>query len=271
MAHNIKFSVLLSLYKGEKAQFFDEAMQSIYEQTLSPTEIVLVQDGPLNKDLYDVIESWKGRLNIVDVVIANNVGLGEALNQGLQHCSYELVARMDTDDIALPTRFEKQIAAFDLQNIDVCGSWISEFDHDPSTILSIRQVPEYHADITKFAKSKNPMNHPSVMFKKTTVVKCGGYQNVLYFEDYFLWLSLIKSGAILYNIPSPLVHMRAGLNQLSRRSGYLYFKREFNFFKKSYKSKLLPLGDVLKNMALRMPLRLLPKAIIAKIYSLLRN
>ena len=267
----MNFSVLMSVYYKENPLFLSDALNSVYSQTVKPTEVVLVQDGPLIKELYDVIDSWKNKLNIVDVIMTSNVGLGEALNQGLQLCSYELVARMDTDDIALPTRFEKQIAAFDSQNIDVCGSWISEFDHDPSTILSIRQVPEYHADITKFARSKNPMNHPSVMFKKTTIVKVGGYQNVLYFEDYYLWLSLIKNGATLYNIPSPLVHMRAGFNQLSRRSGYLYFKREFNFYKSCYKSKLLPLDNVLKNMTLRMPLRLLPKAVIAKIYSLLRN
>lgn len=267
----MNFSVLMSVYYKENPLFLSDALNSVYSQTVKPTEVVLVQDGPLIKELYDVIDSWKNKLNIVDVIMTSNVGLGEALNQGLQLCSYELVARMDTDDIALPTRFEKQIAAFDSQNIDVCGSWISEFDNDPSTILSIRQVPEYHADITKFARSKNPMNHPSVMFKKTTIVKVGGYQNVLYFEDYYLWLSLIKNGATLYNIPSPLVHMRAGFNQLSRRSGYLYFKREFNFYKSCYKSKLLPLDNVLKNMTLRMPLRLLPKAVIAKIYSLLRN
>ena len=267
----MNFSVLMSVYHKENPLFLSDALNSVYSQTVKPTEVVLVQDGPLTKELYDVIDSWENKLNIVDVIMTSNVGLGEALNQGLQFCSYELVARMDTDDIALPTRFEKQLAAFNSQNIDVCGSWISEFDNDPSAILSIRQVPEYHADIAKFAKSKNPMNHPSVMFKKTIVVKSGGYQSVLYFEDYFLWLSLIKNGATLYNIPLPLVHMRAGFNQLSRRSGYLYFKREFNFYKNCHKNKFLPLGNVLKNMALRMPLRLLPKVLIAKVYSLLRN
>ncbi|WP_350608184.1 glycosyltransferase [Pseudoalteromonas sp. MER144-MNA-CIBAN-0113] len=267
----MSFSVLMSVYHKENPFFLSDALNSVHSQTVQATEIVLVQDGPLTADLYSVINSWKSKLNIIDVVIASNVGLGEALNQGLQHCSYALVARMDTDDIAIPVRFEKQLAAFESQKIDVCGSWISEFDNDSSSILSIRQVPESHADIIKFARTKNPMNHPSVMFKKTTIVESGGYQNVLYFEDYYLWLSLIKNGAIFYNIPTPLVHMRAGFNQLSRRSGYLYFKREFNFYKNCYKKKLLPLKDVLKNMVLRMPLRLLPKAIISKIYLLLRS
>lgn len=267
----MKFSVLMSVYHKENPFFLCDALNSVYSQTAQPTEVVLVQDGPLTEELYNVINTWKTKLNIIDVVIASNVGLGEALNQGLQYCSHELVARMDTDDIALPVRFEKQLVAFKSQNIDVCGSWISEFDSDPSSILSIRQVPESHADIIKFARTKNPINHPSVMFKKTTIVESGGYQNILYFEDYYLWLSLIKNGAIFYNIPSPLVHMRAGFNQLSRRSGYLYFKREFNFYKSCHRNKLLPLKDVLKNMVLRMPLRLLPKAVIAKVYSLLRS
>jgi len=267
---SVKFSVLMSVYHKENPLYLNDSLSSLYSQNIVPTEVILVQDGPLTESLYDVIDSWKSNLNIIDVIIPNNVGLGEALNKGLLHCNYELVARMDTDDIALPARFEKQLAAFKTFNLDVCGSWVSEFDNDSNTIISIRKVPEYNTDIVKLSKSKNPINHPSVMFKKTTVEKNGGYRNVLYFEDYYLWLSLIKNGAKFYNIPLPLVHMRAGFNQLSRRSGYLYFKREFNFYKSCYKNELLPLNKVLKSMILRMPLRLLPKTMIAKIYAFLR-
>lgn len=267
----MNFSVLMSVYCKENALFLDEALRSIYNQTIKPTEVVLVQDGPLSRELYAVIESWKSKLNIVDVLMKDNVGLGAALNEGLKYCRYDFVARMDTDDIALEERFEQQLSILTSLNVDVCGSWISEFDDDPSIILSIREVPEKHCDIVKFSKSKNPINHPSVMFKKRVVEQSGGYQNVLYFEDYFLWLNLIEAGFVFYNIPAALVHMRAGFNQLSRRSGYLYFKRELYFYKCCYKNKLLPAGHILKSLALRMPIRLLPKVIIAKIYTLIRN
>lgn len=267
----MKFSVLMSVYYKENALFLDEALRSVYNQTVKPTEVVLVQDGPLSRDLYAVIKTWKSKLNIVDVLMKENVGLGAALNEGLKYCRYDFVARMDTDDIALKKRFEEQLSIFESQDVDVCGSWISEFDNDPTISLSVRRVPENNDDIMSFSRSKNPINHPSVMFKKRVVEECGGYQDVLFFEDYFLWLTLIKERATFYNIPVALVHMRAGYEQLSRRSGFLYFKRELYFYKCCLNKQLLSRWSIFKNIVMRLPIRLLPKPIIAKIYKSIRD
>ena len=104
------FSVLISVYCREKATHLNDALLSIWEQTLTPTEVVLVKDGPLTDELEQVINDFKNRYNAIRIVaLPQNVGLGAALNEGLKHCSYELVARMDSDDICKPIRFEKQV------------------------------------------------------------------------------------------------------------------------------------------------------------------
>lgn len=140
----MNFPVLMSIYHKEKPDYFDRAMQSIwYEQTVKPDEIVLVQDGELTQELYEEIGNWKEKLKdiLVIVPLEQNVGLGDALNIGMKHCTYELIARMDTDDISLPHRFEKQLEVFKNQDIDICSVWISEFDKDEKEILGHRKLP----------------------------------------------------------------------------------------------------------------------------------
>ena len=112
---------------------------------------------------------------MIIVKLEHNVGLGDALAIGIKKCTYDLVARMDSDDISMPHRFQKQLDVFMNNNIDVCGSWINEFNWDENIVDSIRIVPERHSDIVKFAKSRNPINHMTVMFKKRKVLEAGNY------------------------------------------------------------------------------------------------
>ena len=177
----MNFSVLMSIYKKEEPKYFNRAMQSIWdEQSVKPNEIVLVQDGKLTDVLYIVIDEWKNKLSDVLKIIPleQNVGLGDALNEGIKHCSYELIARMDTDDISLPDRFEKQLKVFEISDIDICSGWISEFEDDEIKIKSYKKLPENHDDIVKYAKVRCPINHPTVMYKKSSVEKAGGYQKI---------------------------------------------------------------------------------------------
>ena len=141
----MKFSVLMSIYNKEKPEYFNRAMQSIWdEQTVKPDEIVLVQDGKLTDELYNSIEQWKEKLKKIfkTIPLEVNVGLGDALNIGIKHCNFELIARMDTDDISLPNRFEKQLKVFENKNIDICSTWVSEFEDDENKIISYRKLPE---------------------------------------------------------------------------------------------------------------------------------
>ena len=179
----MKFSVLMSIYINEKSIYLNRAMQSIWdEQIVKPDEIVLVQDGPLTDELYLTINKWKEKLGslFILVILKKNVGLGDALNEGMKYCSYELISRMDTDDISLPERFKKQLEIFEEKDIDICSAFISEFQDDEREIISYRKIPEKHNDIVKYSKKRSPINHIPVMFKKSVVIKAGGYMKMMW-------------------------------------------------------------------------------------------
>ena len=270
----MNFSVLMSIYHKEKPEYFDRAMQSIWdEQTIKPNEIVLVQDGKLTEELYEIIDKWKNKLGekLKIIPLEENVGLGDALNEGIKHCTYELIARMDTDDIALPRRFEKQLKAFENNEIDICSSWVGEFENDEKEILSYRKVPEYHDDIIKFAKKRSPINHPALMYKKSTVEKSGGYKKMMWFEDYYLWARMILNEAKFYNIQEPLVNMRAGYGQLERRGGFKYAIEEFKFLKRLKDIGFLSNSQFIKSLVIRFVARVLPKSLLKNIYKKIRD
>ena len=270
----MKFSVLMSIYYKEKPEYFNRCMQSIWdEQIVKPNEIVLVQDGKLTDELYKVIDRWQEKLRGIfkTIPLEKNVGLGDALNIGLQNCTYELVARMDTDDIALPDRFEKQLKVFENSDIDICSSWVSEFDNDENKIISYRKLPQDHDEIVNFAKKRNPLNHPVVMYKKSVVEKAGGYKKMMWFEDYYLWVRMILNGAKFYNIQEPLVSMRAGYGQLERRSGFRYAVEECNFLKRLKEIGFLNSFEFCRNLFIRFTARVMPKKVVKAVYKLLRQ
>lgn len=267
------FSVLLSIYHKEKVEYFHKAMESIWDkQTLRPNEIILVQDGVLTAKLYEAIHLWEERLTATLKIIAleENKGLGDALNIGLQHCTYELVARMDTDDIAAPDRFEKQLKIFSHSSIDICSGWVSEFEKDENIILSYRKLPELHQELLAFSKKRNPMNHPAVMYKKSVVLQAGGYQKMMLFEDYYLWSRMFIAGATFYNIQEVLVKMRAGNAQLKRRTGFQYAKKEILFQKKLFDMDFINIYELLRNVSIRFTTRVVPKPIVKYIYQTFR-
>ncbi|MDY0193883.1 MAG: glycosyltransferase [Aliarcobacter butzleri] len=270
----MKFSVLMSVYNKEKPEYLDRAMKSIWdEQNIKPNEIILVQDGKLTDDLYNTIDEWKNKLSDILKIIPleQNLGLGDALNIGMKYCSYEIIARMDTDDISLPNRFQKQLEVFENNDIDICGAWISEFDKDEKEILGFRKLPQYNEDIIKYSKTRCPINHPAVMYKKSIVEKAGGYKHMLLMEDYYLWARMLLSGAKFYNIQEPLVNMRAGYGQLERRGGFKYAIEEFKFLNKLKKIGYLTTIEYLKNILIKVPIRLLPKELLKSVYGLLRS
>lgn len=272
--NKMKFSVLMSIYHKEKPEYFNRAMISIWdEQTIKPDEIVLVQDGPLTDELYKSIDAWKTKLSDVFKTIAldENVGLGDALNIGIKECSHELIARMDTDDISLPNRFEKQLKVFENSDIDICSSWVSEFDKDEKQILSYRKLPKKHDEIVSFAKKRCPINHPAVMYKKSIVEKAGSYGKFRFAQDYHLWARMIVNAAKFHNIQEPLVHMRAGYGQLERRSGFTYAKNELNLLKEFKKIGFLNNYEFVRNVVIRFVARILPKSFIKAIYKRLRD
>jgi glycosyltransferase involved in cell wall biosynthesis len=263
----------MSIYHQETVANFNRAMESIwYEQLLKPNEIILVQDGPLYDELYEVIVKWKNEIgtNMKVINIEKNSGLANALNIGIQHASHELIARMDTDDISLPERFKEQIAFMkEHPKVDVLGSWISEFENNESIIQSYRKVPSIYDDILVFAKRKCPMNHPSVMYKKNVVLNVGGYDPAAQ-EDYYLWVKLLINGVRFANIEKALVHMRTGYGQLLRRRGLKYAISEYQLQRTFYSMKFITIFEFLHNVSIRFVSRLMPKFILKYIYQRLR-
>lgn len=216
------YSVLMSVYKNDDPDFLKIALESIYDkQTVKPDEIVIVFDGPLNADLYAVLDAFKaGREDVVKYYPQEvNRGLGEALKIGSEYCTGDYILRMDSDDVSDPHRFEHQIIYTETHpDIDVVGTDIAEFDQSPDeTDKRVRSCPEKHNDIVKMGKRRNPMNHVSVCMKKKALEKCGGYKSLLLLEDYYLWLNMIASGCKLANIHESLVYVRVGNGFDSKR------------------------------------------------------
>lgn len=223
-----KFSVLMSLYYKEKPEYLHECMESISNQTVKPAQIVIVKDGPLTPELDAELDLWVSRnpslYTIVPLEVNN--GLGIALAEGILHCNYEMVARMDTDDIALSTRFETQLKQFSLDpDLSICGSNITEFEGTPKNIVSKRIVPANDAEIKKYQKRRDAFNHMTVMYKKSMVLKAGNYQSCLLMEDTLLWVHMIQAGAKCMNIDESLVLVRVGSDMYARRGGWGYFKK----------------------------------------------
>jgi len=228
------FSVLMSIYINERPKNLEECLNSLITQTKIPSEIVIVKDGPLTKDLDIILENYKKNfpylINIIE--LESNVGLGIALAHGLKHCKYELVARMDTDDIARNDRFERQLEYFNAdKSLDIIGSHIIEFEEDVNNIVGKRTVPLNANEINQFAKRRNPFNHVTVMYKKDIVLSVGNYRKVsgIGYEDYDLWIRLLISGANCKNIDDYLVYVRGGKDMYKRRGNRERLKTALTF------------------------------------------
>lgn len=268
------FSVLMSLYAKERPDNLRFSLDSIFRQSLPPDEVILVKDGPLTKYLEDIVNAFASAHPEMKIVaLSENRGLGRALNEGLQHCSHELVARMDTDDIAKPERFARQVRYMECNpDIAVCGTWMDEFDGTPDNILSVKKTPETHTDITEYARGRNPLNHPSVMFRKSAVLASGNYEHFPLFEDYYLWARMIVKGYKLHNIQESLMWFRSSPDMYRRRGGWKYACDEARFQRALNRIGLISTPTACKNIVIRFGVRIMPNFIRGMIYKkLLRN
>lgn len=260
------FSVLMSLYEKETPDNLIQCLHSLKIQTLKATEIVIVYDGPINDALRNVVEGFNDELPINVISLPKNMGLGYALNEGLSHCKYNLVARMDTDDICERTRFEKQINyMLENSNIDIMGSAVMEFDSDDN--YRLKELPLSHDGIKKFIIKKNPFNHMAVVFKKDKVMGAGGYRHHLYMEDYNLWIRMITTGSETINSQDVLVNVRVGKDMLRKRKGIKYIKSEWELYKLKKEKGLTGRFQGLLIFVMRSILRLLPISLLSIIYN----
>lgn len=220
------FSVLMSLYKGEKAQHFIDCMDSLLGQTVMPSEIVVVVDGPISDELEEALTCYAKRCTSLKIVrFSENRGLGPALADGVLACSNQIIARMDTDDISRSDRFERQLQIMVERNLDICGSYIAEFEDDMDEIVSIRRVPQAQEEIEKYQRQRSAFNHMTVMYKKEAVLRAGNYEDCPLMEDDLLWVRMLLTGARCANIADCLVYARIGSGMIERRGGSAYFRK----------------------------------------------
>lgn len=215
----LSYSVLISVYYKENPKYLQTALDSVFCQTLAPSEVILVKDGLLTNELELVIASYKTHL-LTLVELPDNKGLSNALNIGLKYCNHDLVARMDTDDICLPERFEKQVRFLQSHpEIDIVGSYAMKIDERGNNLNELVKVPIEHEDIMRLIWTC-PMNHPTVMFRKDKILSVYGYNPDAgpRQDDYDLWFRCAAKGLHFANIPEPLLYYRFFADSIKKNS-----------------------------------------------------
>lgn len=267
----MNFSVLLSLYYKENPSALDQCFQSIWnDQSIHPNEIVLVLDGPIGDQLSQIVLSWQRKIgeNLKVIPLEQNIGLGNALNEGLKYCSNEWVFRMDTDDICTPDRFEKQLAFIECNpDVILFGGQVLEFENEPRDSQVLKAVPTSNDEIRQFAQKRCPFNHMTVAYKKTVINELGGYQHHLFMEDYNLWLRVIGAGYKVANMSDIILYARVGNGMHARRKGLEYIKSEKQLL--NLKKQLKLQNPIHANMLflIRSALRLVPSSLLGKFYN----
>ena len=263
----MEFSVLMTVYDKQKPYYLRKSLLTSYQQTIKPTEIILVCDGELTQELYDEIERIKSEIPILKVYqLDTNVGSGPASRFGVEKCNTDLIARMDSDDYSVETRFEKQIKAFEENpNLIMVGTNILEKNTE---FTALKTVPEKTEEIREYSKFRNPFNNPSSMMKKEYILKVGNYRKFRYLEDYDLTVRLIHDNPTkdFLNIQEPLVVMQTDDSSYLRRGGLLYVKTEFflqvDFYKRGYLTKF----ELCRNIFVRNIVRVMPNSVRKLIY-----
>lgn len=257
----MRYSVLMPVRAGEEPEYLKAAIRSMLEQTVPPDELVIVCDGPLTESADRVLlaceKEHPGRFKIIRM--KKSAGTARALNAGLRFCRNELVARMDSDDISLPDRCERQLEAFcRIPGLALLSGYIAEFETDPDDARYVRRVPCTREQIRRFARSRNPMNHMAVMYRRSEVEKAGGYIGIPYAEDYYLWARMLQRGCRAANLDTVLVKVRTGDRMYERRGGAEYAGSMYALQKRFLRMHFITRGDFLLNCAIRTAVSLVP-------------
>ncbi len=240
---HLPFSVCMSVYKNDNPADVKHAINSITKyQTLHPTEIVLIVDGPVSDDLDNVVSEFEENTpQLFNVIrLQENKGLGNALKLAVNQAKYDIIARMDSDDVSVPDRFEKQIRFMaEHSEIDLISGQITEFIDDENNVVGKRIVPCSHDEIVYMMKARCPFNHMCVCARRSSILKAGNYQDWHYNEDYYLWIRMKLAGCKFANLPKTLVNVRVGKDMYKRRGGWKYFKSEAALQKYMYMNRLI--------------------------------
>lgn len=252
------FSVSMCVYGKDNPEWFKTAVDSILNQTVPPNEVVLVVDGPVPKELDDIIKRYEENEVFRVSRFTENQGHGNARRAGLNACTNDIVALMDADDVSVSNRFEKQLELFQKDPmLDIVGGSIDEFIDSTDNVVAKRVVPEDDRDIKTYMKKRCPMNQMTVMFKRFSVEQVGGYIDWYCDEDYYLWLRMAQAGMKFANVSDTLVNVRVGKEMYQRRGGIKYFKSEAKLQKYMLDNKIIGLSTYTINIAKRLMVQVL--------------
>ena len=268
------YSVLMAVYGKEKPEFFRQSIESMRAQTLPFSDFVLVCDGALTHELNEVIswaqEEMDEKLQIIR--LKENKGLGKALRTGVPRCRCSVIARMDSDDISRPDRCERQFRIIERDGYDLVSGTLQEFVREPGDMDRLRVLPRTSEEILQYAKKRNPFNHPCVMFRKESVLRVGSYQDFPGFEDYYLWIRMLRKGCKGYNVQEVILDMRTGNGMYDRRGGrdYLYWVLRFQRY--LYCKNFITKKEYIQNCLVRTTVGAIPGGAREKFYHVfLRN
>ncbi|MCT3054382.1 glycosyltransferase [Leuconostoc citreum] len=268
------FSVLMSIYNKDNSEFLKEALESLKNQTIRAKETIIIFDGIVDKSLYDTVQQYVEELNIVTIQNEVNIGLAKSLNKGLTLVKYDLVARMDADDIATRDRFQKQLAVFQGENlqVDIVGGYVQEFSDNLRNLQAIRKVPQIESEIKEFSKYRSPLNHPTVMMRTQVVLSVGGYPTQFNkLEDYALWVYLINQNQHIINIPEILTYMRVSDSTYMRRGGVEQAKAFVMLRTKMFHIGYINLLEMCFGTFINVSMSVMPKKMRCIIYKILRR
>lgn len=264
------YSVLMSVYEGEKAEYLKISLDSMLSQSHRTDNFVLICDGKLTEELDRVIQEYEEQYPDIFCVkrLDKKVGTGQCANIGIDLCKNEYIVKMDSDDIALPERCEKQIKLM-VSNpaLDMCGAYIEEFDTDTDEFIAVKKTPVENDEIHQYAKRRNPFNNQTLVFKKSKALAIGGYSSVKRCEDYDFVVNMLHKGAVGRNIPEILVRYRVSESNYERRHNWNNTKSFIGVRWRILKSGYSNFIDFLIPCALQIVIFILPKSCTSIIYN----
>ena len=253
------FSLLVSVYDGDRPDYIKRALRSaVDDQTVRPDQVVIVRDGPVRDELAACLDEIQATslVPVTFVPLPDNGGLGPALDQGLAASWFEVIARMDADDVAMPHRFEVELPL--MQEADIVGAGLLEFVADTDDIVGQRIPPTDPRQIRRYARMHDPFNHPTVVYRRAAVLAAGGYGDFPLMEDYALFARMLASGARAVNVAEPLVYYRVGAEAFKRRGGTGLFRSELRLQREFLRQHFTTPVEFARNVLVRGGYRLIP-------------
>lgn len=264
----LPISCILPVYHAVTPAEFVRAFRSINEQTRPIDEIIIVFDGPVAEEIQHFV-STLDRQRVTVAALPENMGVAAAMRKGFEIARNRWVARHDSDDIALPHRFEAQWPVVRTMQYAAVGGMLLEFSGDPRNIVRFRKLPTEPIDIARYARMNSPINNQTAIFDREAVNEVGGVKDLLFMEDYDLFARLIAHGYELRSLPEPLVLFQTTDDVFARRTDKRMAGAERQLQRNLVSYGLISRPRSIVNLLIRQTFRKLPRPILKAAYGVL--